>query len=278
VKHILGAWDFLSDLLDLTGDRHIGLIAAGVAFFLMLALFPAAAAVVAVWGFFADPAIVSEHLSAAADFLPHEAYAIVENQIGALISANVSQFGWATAISIGAALWSTRTGVGALVQGVNATFGAENRTGIGHQVVALLLTLALIGMAIVAMAATIVLPLVLAFAPLGPLGETLVTLVRWSIAPVVTVFGIGLFYRYGPNQRGARRPRWFTPGLLVAVVLWLAGSEAFSVYLANFGNYNRIYGSIGALVALLMWFYLSAYAILLGAAVNAVIEDRRAVP
>ena len=100
MKRIRRAWDFLSDLLDVIGDRHLGLIAAGVAFFLMLAVFPAAAAVVAVWGFFADPAIVSEHLSAAADYLPREAYAIIEEQVGELISANVSQFGWATAISI----------------------------------------------------------------------------------------------------------------------------------------------------------------------------------
>ena len=260
----------LRRILALSSERHIGLISAGVAFFAMLAVFPALAAVVGIWGIFADPAVVAEQMEAAADFLPPEGYAIVEAQISALVRAGSSTLGWATAVTVGAALWSARAGVSAIVSGINAIFGLPPRGGISHQITSLALTLALVGVALVAMAAGIVVPLVLAFVPLGPLEALLIRLVRWSIAPLVIIAGIGLVYRHAPNT--ARRLRFLSPGLAIAVALWVAASEGFSIYLGNFGNYNQVYGSIGAVAALLMWFYISAYAILLGAAVNAALD------
>lgn len=239
----------------------------------MLAIFPGLAALVALWGFVADPAVVADSLSDSAEFLPPAAFDVLQAQVGDLVTATPAQLGWTTALSLGAALWSARAGMAALVQGINATFGLENRSGAMHQLMALALTLALVGAALMALAAGIVVPIVLAFAPLGPFEAGLVTLARWSIAPLVTVLGIGMVYRYGPNVRGPRPPLLST-GLLVAVVLWLAASEGFSIYLVNFDSYNKVYGSIGAVIALLMWFYLSAYAILVGAAVNAVLWHR----
>ncbi|MFN3937970.1 MAG: YihY/virulence factor BrkB family protein [Gemmobacter sp.] len=253
--------------------RHIGLISAGVAFFAMLGLFPALAAVVAIWSFAADPKVVADYLDAASDFLPGEAFEIIEQQVSALVTADPSRIGWTTAISLGAALWSARTGMAALVQGINAVFGAENRSGLRHQAMSISLTLAMVAAALIAMAAGVGVPLVLAFLPTGSWEAQLVTVARWSIAPLITLLGIGVVYRYGPNLPG-RRPPLFSAGLVVAVLLWLAASEAFSFYVTSFGAYNKIYGSIGALVALLMWFYLSAYAVLLGAAVNAALAGR----
>ncbi|MDR5652385.1 YihY/virulence factor BrkB family protein [Ruixingdingia sedimenti] len=270
-----GLYSLLSEVWRLMGSRHLGLISAGVAFFGILAVFPALAALIAIWGFFADPLEVSRQLQELAEFLPAEAFDILRNQTEALVQANTSRFGWTTALSLGAALWSARAGVAALVQGINAIFGLENRGGVLHQVTALVLTVAFVGSALMALAAGIVLPVVLAFVPLGPFEAGLITLVQWAIAPAATVLGIGMAYRYGPNVPGAR-PRLFSPGLWLAVALWLAASQAFSVYLTNFGNYNQIYGSIGAVVALMMWLYISAYAVLIGAALNAALAARRA--
>lgn len=257
----------------LSAQRHLGLIAAGVAFFSVLAIFPALGALVAIWGLFADPHVVATNMADLAEFLPPQAFDILNAQVTGLVGAGASTLGWTTAISLGAALWSARAGMAALVQGINAIFGRENRSGVHHQALSLALTMAMVGAAVVALAAGIIVPIILALVPLGQFEADLIGLARWSIAPISTVMGIGLVYRYGPNLPG-RRPPLLSVGLLVAVLLWLAASAGFSIYLANFANYNKVYGSIGAVIALLMWFYLSAWAVLMGAAVNAVLTGR----
>lgn len=258
---------------QLADQRHLGLIAAGVAFFSVLAIFPALAALVAIWGLFADPHVVAANMTDLTEFLPPQAFEILNTQVQGLVGAGASRLGWTTAISLGAALWSARAGMAALVQGINAIFGRENRGGLHHQALSLVLTLAMVGAAVVALAAGIILPIVLAFVPLGPYEAGLIGLARWSLAPAATILGIGVVYRYGPNLPGLRPPL-MSIGLAVAVLLWLAASAGFSVYLSNFANYNKVYGSIGAVVALLMWFYLSAWAVLMGAAVNAALSGR----
>ncbi len=258
---------------QLADQRHLGLIAAGVAFFSVLAIFPAIAALVAVWGLFADPHVVSANMADLAEFLPPQAFEILNAQVEGLVGAGAGRLGWTTAISLGAALWSARAGMAALVQGINAIFGRENRGGLHHQALSLALTLAMMGAAVIALAAGVILPIVLAFVPLGKFETDLIGLARWSIAPLATIISVGLVYRYGPNLPGPR-PSLLSIGLLVAVLLWLAASAGFSIYLSNFANYNKVYGSIGAVIALLMWFYLSAWAVLMGAAVNAALEAK----
>lgn len=258
----------------LSGQRHLGLVAAGVAFFGALSMFPALAALVALWGLFADPAIVASNMQGLEQFLPPDAFALLNDQVQGLVAPGSSRLGWATAISLGIALWSARAGMSALVQGINAAFGQEARGNLRHQALSLLLTLAMVGAALVALATGIVVPLAVGFLPLGPFEAALIEALRWSLAPLATVLGIGLVYRYGPAVEGPRPPLW-SPGLLVAVVLWLAMSEGIRFYLTNFGSYNKVYGSIGAVAALLMWAWLSAWAILMGAAVNAALAERR---
>lgn len=262
------AWRKAQLLSDLMATRHLGLIAAGVAFFGVLAIFPALAAVIAVWGMFADPQAVAASLEDLSEFLPPDAFDILNAQVQGLVLAPPGQLGWTTALTLGAALWSARAGMAALIGGINAAFGTENRGGIRHQIVSLGLTVAMVGAALAALTAGVLVPLLLALVPLGPFEASLVQFVRWAVAPLATILGIGLIYRYGPNLTGTRPPL-LSVGLGVAVVLWLAASEGFSIYLVNFGSYNKIYGSIGALAALLMWVYLSAYAVLIGAVVNA---------
>ena len=244
-----------------------------MAFFGVLALFPAMAALVTLWGMVADPQIVATNMAELAQFLPADAFALLNDQVLGLVQADPGRLGWTTAISVAAALWSARAGMAALVQGINAIFGQETRNGLHHQAVALGLTLAMIGAALAALAAGIIVPLALALLPLGPFETVGIKVLRWSLAPLVTILGIGLVYRLGPAP-GGTRPRLLSPGLAVAVLLWLGVSEGFSLYLANFGSYNKVYGSIGAVAALLMWAWLSAWAILMGAAVNAVAANR----
>ncbi len=257
--------------MGIVADSKLGLISAGVAFFSMLAIFPAVAAVIALFGYFADPAVVLGQVQLLAEFIPADAFQILDVQVQALVKANVSTLGWTSVISTLAAIWSARAGVAAMMEGVNATHRADDRGGVGHVLASILMTLVLVGVALVALTATIFIPILLAIVPLGPFSALALGLVKWAISLSVVIFGVGLAYRYGPN-RGSARSAWITPGLVLAVTLWGAASVGFSHYIANFSSYNRVYGSIGAVIALLMWFYISAYVILLGAALNAELE------
>ena len=144
------------DAWNLSSDRHIGLISAGIAFFAIFAVFPAIAAVVAIWALFSDPLVVADYMAEIADFLPGEAFNILNDQVMGVATAAPNTLGWTTFVSLCVALWSARAGVSAMVQGINAAFGLPNRGGLGHQLVALVLTLMLVATALTAVAAEIV--------------------------------------------------------------------------------------------------------------------------
>jgi membrane protein len=267
-----GWWTALKGLWAAIDERNIGLISAGIAFYAMLAIFPATAAVIAIWGVVSDPAVIRDQLVLAERFIPPDAYNLLAGQINALINANDSSLGLTTAVSLIAALWSARAGVAALIQGLNAVYAVPNRSGLRHYLAALGLTFLLIGVALVALGCIVIFPILIAFLPpaMAP-GWTFAAL-RWGLVIFVLVFSLGVLYRYGPNTSKAR-VGWLSAGVIFAVLVWSAASYAFSYYLSNFGNYNQVYGSIGAVIALLMWFYISAWVVLVGAALN--VEFRR---
>lgn len=258
----------------LMDQRNLGLIAAGTGFFAMLAVFPGIAALIAIWGLVADPHVIEAQLDLANRFVPAEGLALIRVQLDRLLTAQTETLGWTTALSTGLSLWWARSGVASLIRGLNAVYREDHRVNIFMRYAASIgITLALVGMMLVALTAIVAVPVALAVLPLGPFASHVLNVARWVIAGAVMVFGLGLIYRYGPNRRAAKVP-WVSPGAILAVLVWAAGSWAFSLYLANFGRYNEVYGSIGAVIALLMWFYLSALVTLLGAALNAELELR----
>ena len=266
-------WQASLAVMQTMDERNLGLIAAGCGFFTMLALFPGIAALIAIWGLVADPSVVQTQVAALSGFVPDQAFDLIDAQLQNLVGAQTGTLGWTTAISTTLSIFWANNGVMALVRGLNAVYREEHRGTIMRYVSALMVTMILIGMAIVALAAVVVAPISMALLPFEPLQHSGLEVARWIIAGAAVLFGLGVIYRYGPNRRAAKVP-WVSPGTLVAVVIWGLGSYAFSLYLANFGRYNEVYGSIGAVVALLMWLYLSAYVILLGAALNAELELR----
>lgn len=253
---------------------ELGLISAGVAFFGFLAMFPAAATIIAIWGLVNDPSVIETQVDLLKNVLPPDALNLVRAQVQALLAVRGPQLGWATVISTIFALWSARSGVAALIRGLNAIHQLPNRPEGHHQLRAIVLTLALIGLALSAMLVTVVAPLIIGVLAIP--GDEAVLLHRANIAlgVVLVVVAIALAYRFGPNY-GERRPPIISWGLLVAVLLWATAARGFMIYLANFPSYNRVYGSIGAVVVLLMWLYVSAYSVLLGAAVDAEGNRRR---
>ncbi|MDG1119257.1 MAG: YihY/virulence factor BrkB family protein [Flavimaricola sp.] len=276
IARLLSLWRLVANALAMADQANLGLIAAGVAFFAMFAIFPALAAIIAVFGLVADPSIVESQLELMRDVIPTEAFYLFDAQISRLLGARADTLGWATALSTGVALWSARAGVAALMRGLNAIKGELNRGGIGHYAVALLLTICLVGIAVIALLIVVIAPIVLAFLPLGGVAALALEVIRWSVALFILLAALGLLYRFGPNTVDVRTG-WVSPGAIVVVVVWIAASVGFSAYLRNFGSYNEVYGSIGAVIALLMWLYISAYLVLLGAVLNVVLHRRDAL-
>ncbi|WP_298844693.1 YihY/virulence factor BrkB family protein [uncultured Roseobacter sp.] len=259
------------------GRNNLGLIAAGVAFFSMLSLFPALAALIAVLSLIADPAVVIVQLERFSGLMPADVYQILNTQIVGLVSASSDTLGWAGGVSLFLALWSARAGVGAVMQGLNAVYGMQGRATWRHYLRALFLTVSLVLVGVTALLMVVVVPVVLAFLPLGTVAGIALEVLRWTIAITVIFAGIGLLYRFGPNRSGIPIG-WVTPGAVFSVMSWAAVSVAFSFYVSHFGNYNEVYGSIGAVVAMLVWLWISTFLVLLGAALNAELELRRNLP
>lgn len=264
-------WSIGKRVVEAIGEKRLSLIAAGIAFFGILALFPAIAAIIALWGIVGDPQAILPLIERYSFLLPTDVYTIISDQISTLAGTDSTTLGWTTLISIFLALWSARAGVAALMQGMNAVYEERNRGGLSHYLTAFALTIVLVLVALIAISAVLLTPVVMALVPLGGIATVAVEIIRWLVAVGVLFLGAGLIYRYGPNRRAARLP-WITPGAVVAVFLWAGASFAFSIYLTNFGNYNEVYGSIGAVIALLMWLFISGFLLLLGAALNAELE------
>ncbi|MEP5731335.1 MAG: YihY/virulence factor BrkB family protein [Sulfitobacter sp.] len=269
-----GYWLAFRGSITRVGDNKLALISAGVAFFSMLSLFPGLAALIALMGVISDPIVVVAQLEEMRPFLPEDVFEIINTQVVSLVSASNDTLGWAGALSLIVALWSARTGVGAMISGLNAVYGVDDRQTARHYLRATLLTLALVGVVLIALLSLVVIPVLLAFFPLGSVGTLLIDGLRWIVAVSVLFVGIGLLYRFGPN-RDKGSVGWLSSGAMVAVVFWVVLSLGFSYYVANFGNYNQVYGSIGAVIAMLIWLWISSFLVLYGAALNAQIEVRK---
>lgn len=254
---------------------NLSMVSAGVAFFGFLSIFPAIAFVIAIWSFVADPQIIRDEVQLLADFMPPEAFSLLNGQIESLLLTSARDLGWATALYLLVAFWSARSGVAGMIYGLNAVHHHPVRKGVQAAIVALALTLVLVVIALAALLVSIVVPVVLQFVPLGSFTTLTLELANSLLALMLLFLGLALIYRFGPNRPEKNKVNLLTPGLLVAAVLWFAASRGFVIYLANFNNYNQVYGSIGAVVILMIWLYISAYAVLLGAAVDA---ERANVP
>jgi len=261
-------------VLTRVGDGHFGLIAAGVAFYALFAVFPGLAAVVALWSMMADPSVIGGYLAVAERFLPREAAALVHSQVQALLTAPKAALGWTTVLSLVIALYSARAGVSALVQGLDVVHRARPRGWVLGYAVDFVLTLALIGALFVALATVVIVPIVLNYVTLGAMEAWLTHILPWAAMFLFVLTCLAILYRFGPNVPGGFRSPFISVGVTFAALAWSGVSIAFSLYLANFNSYNRIYGSIGAVVILMMWLYFSAWAVLVGGAINAELDQR----
>jgi membrane protein len=270
----LGWRDILLRVWQQIGTDNISIIAAGVAFYGLLAIFPAITALVSIWGLVADPAQVQRQFAAIGQIVPADAWRLLDEQLRSVAASSPKALGWGVALGILVALWSAGAGVRALITALNIAYReAEKRGFIMLYAIGFLLTVGLIGAAVLALVVIVAVPVLLQFLPLGNLSSAIIRVLTWLVMAAIVIAGLGVLYRYGPSRSHARLP-WVTWGAIAAAILWLLASLVFQVYVANFANYSATYGSLGAVIALLMWFWISAFVVLLGAELNAEMEHQ----
>jgi membrane protein len=257
-------------------DRLLA-IAGGVVFFGLLAIFPAIAAFVSLYGLFADVATVNDHIALASGILPAGALDILREQVTRIATSNSGTLGFAFLLSLAIALWSANAGMKAIIDALNVIYDErEKRSFVALTLVAFAFTVGVICFLLAAIAAVVAFPIVLNTIGLGDFSETALRILRWPALLAVMMTGLALLYRYGPSRNVARW-QWLSIGSVLAAVIWLASSLGFSWYLETFADYNATYGSLGAAIGMMMWMWISAIVILFGAELNAEIEHQTAV-
>ena len=256
------------------GEHRILALAAGITYYSILAIFPALAALVAVYGLFSDPASIAKHLDQAAGFLPGGAIEVAREQLTHVSSQGGQTLGWTFIIGLVISLWSANAAMKSLFDTLNIVYGERERRGfIGLNAISLAFTLAAIAFVLLALGSVVAVPVILDYLWLSDFVDILVRIARWPVMFMVLAFALALIYRFGPS-REAPRWRWITWGSVIATVLWVVASLLFSWYAANFGSFNKTYGSLGAVIGFMTWLWISAIVILLGAEVDAEMEHQ----
>lgn len=255
---------------------HVTLLAAGIAFYGLLALVPALVAVISIYGLIADPAAVRRQIVDALSAAPREVRDLVSTQLESIASGSGASTIVAVVVGIAAALWAAASGVGHLIDALNVAYDEEERRNfVRRKAVALLFTFSASVFVALAFVVIALLPPLVANTGLGAAGRVAVGVVRWVVLLGAMYIGLAVLYRYGPD-RDAAKWRWVSPGASVAAAMWIVGSLIFSVYTANFAKYNDTYGSLGAVVVLMLWLFLTALSVIVGAEVNSEMERQTA--
>lgn len=257
---------------DEIGENNVSIVSAGVAFYAFLAIFPAIAALISIYGLAMNPQNIQDQLSQLYGVMPQQAYEILKGQIEKLMETSGSALGWSMAVSILFSIWSANKGTKSLFTGMDIAYDTENHRNFFKQNgLTLIFTFGAIVLVILSMILIVAFP-----ALVGELGlpgqiEGLINWGRWILLALIVIWFLGMVYKYAPDKRTSNF-KWVLPGALLATLLWLLVSWGFSYYVSNFGSYGEVYGSISAVVVMLLWLYLTSFTILLGAELNSEIE------
>jgi membrane protein len=268
--------DILWRLYQSISDDRILANAAGVAFYVLLAIFPGIAALVSIYGLFSDPSTIASHLDAASGIMPGGAIDIIRGQLTRLTGQGGTALGVGFVVGLAISLWSANSGTKALFDALNVVYEEKEQRGfITLNAISLCFTVVSLAFLLLAIAAVIALPVALNNLPLANVTGAVVSVARWPILLVLVELAFAAVYRYGPS-RTEPRWQWVSWGAAVAALLWIAASLLFSWYAANFGSFNKTYGSLGAVVGFMMWIWLSTIVVLVGGKLNAEIEHQTA--
>jgi len=257
--------------LEMISDR-ISLVAAGCAFYATLALFPAITMLISIYGLMFDPTTVEPQLQVLAGLLPPAAFTLIAERVHTLVSVGKATLGLNLLVGTAIALWSASTGTKSLLSALNMAYEeTERRSFLRFQATGLIMTLCGILGAALALAILVFMPMAIEFVGLGAYAKALLRVASLVLLILFVVTSLSLLYHFGPSRRSAKW-HWITPGSSVATLLWLVASVLLSLYVGHIASYDASYGPLGAVVGVMMWFWVSAYAVLLGAELNAELE------
>ncbi len=267
-------WFVIAKTTWMTATRdNISLIAAGVAFYGFLALVPLLAALVLAYGLMVDPADVARHMHAVTTMVPADAAKLIDEQLDSIVKTAATKKGFGLLLALLLSLYGAMKGAGAVVTALDIAYEADDRRSfVRSTLVNAGVTLGAVLVALGGLVAASVSGFAHDLAAhWSPLAAFVVKIASWLAAAALASLAVAALYRYAPDRREAKWA-WLTPGAIVATLGWIAMTAGFGFYAAHFGNYNATYGALGAVVVLLMWLYLSAYILLLGAELNAAVE------
>ena len=272
-----GWWDIARRVGHEIVEDRVSLIAAGVTFYLILALFPALAAFVSLYGLVANPATIADHIATLGSVMPSAGYEMISGQLDALAKTNSNALSFGFIFGLLAALWSANNGIKTIFEALNIAYEEREKRGfVRLNLLSLVFTLGAMLVAALLIVSVGAVPALLSSMRLGGTTAVLVRYLRWPIILVGAAIAIGVLYRFGPSRS---RPmwRWLVPGAALASLVWLAASIGFSWYLQNFANYNATYGSLGAVIGFLMWVWISTVILLVGAEFNSEMEHQTSI-
>jgi membrane protein len=251
---------------------NISLLAAGVAFYMLLAIFPALVFIVAMFGLLADPLQVRQWLVSLQGVLPTEAWKAIDTQVGVLLAQTSTSLSLASIFSLLLAFINARLGAYSMMGALNVVYNSpETRSFWISNLIAFMFTIAALCVLAFNIYAVIAVPLVLEDVGLSEFSNSILHTLRWPVLALIMALSLALVYRYGPDRKDAHW-RWVSIGSLAGTALWLAGSTGFSWYVSAFNSYDKVYGSFGAVVILLYWLWLTAFAALMGAELDMQIQ------
>ena len=258
------------------GDHRILALAAGMTYYSILAIFPALAALVAIYGIFTDAGSIAKHLDDVSGFVPGGAIDVARKQLTRVSSKSDRALGLTFLLGLVISLWSANAAMKSLFDTLNIVYGEREKRGFFRlNAISLSFTIAGIVFVLSALAAVVAVPVLLNYLHLSNFSDLLIRIVRWPAMFIALALAIACIYRFGPS-RAAPRWHWISWGSSAAALLWLGASALFSWYAANFGTFNETYGSLGAVVGFMTWLWISAIVILLGAELNAEMEHQTA--
>ena len=263
---------FLAKVWAKMSEENIGLMSAGVAFYCFLSLVPLLGAVILSYGLIADPATVADHFRTIITVVPKDAAKLILDQLVAVVTASSGKTGFGLILALLLAIYGATRASNAMMIALNVIYGQREQRGLimGNAISFAIIVGAVAAIIAGLLAATVLGWLQTLLSSLGPFALFLIKLGTWAVAALLSSAAIGATYRFGPSKAPAGW-QWISMGSGIATLLWLAATIGLGIYVAKFGNYNATYGSLSAVVVLMMWFYVSAYAILLGATINAVV-------
>ena len=253
---------------------NVPIVAAGMAFYGMLAIFPGLIALVSLYGLIADPADVQQQIGALSGMLPASARELLSERLNALVTSSSTSLGLGLLISVAAALWSASAGMKSAITAINIAYDEREERGfVKLRGLALGLTLGAITIVLLCFALVAVLPGLFGMIGLGDAGQALITYGRWPLMALLVMGGLSVLYRYAPCRDNPRW-RWVSWGAVVSTLLWLGLTGLFSLYVSNFGSFGETYGALAGVIVLMLWLFLSSFVVLLGAELNSEIEHQ----